>query len=378
MSVRLPLDRGPATSTSPSGSNASAWISRDRPSCSAEMPRGRHQAEHAARARGDRGSSCSGRARDRRSRRSTRSPHRSAALRRRARASASAGALRRRSDREPARRRASGCRRRCESTDARRTTDTARTRLAPRRDGARARGGTPGRRAAAAPRTESGCASTARLATAAKVALAAETVTARQTPRRSTRLARAGAPAQRLAIRAAARRAVSPESPAAAAGAGDAPAGRRRSEHLQRHPILVGHLPPPDLDPDVVAAAGGHDGEMLARQLRNRRQLVLHRAELLERVLRLDRQQLVDDAVAASIVSPFVARSTCSVGVTMYGFSPTCSTSASPSSRTIAWSRDGTKLMAGGRASATVLHGSARTLSNDGAVAHGTCRPISQ
>ena len=50
MSVRLPLDRGPATSTRPSASIASAWISRGKPSCSAEMPRGPHQAEHAARA----------------------------------------------------------------------------------------------------------------------------------------------------------------------------------------------------------------------------------------------------------------------------------------------------------------------------------------
>ena len=35
---------------------------------------------------------------------------------------------------------------------------------------------------------------------------------------------------------------------------------------------------------------------MLARQCRNRRHLVLDRAELLERILRLDRQQLVQDA----------------------------------------------------------------------------------
>ena len=35
---------------------------------------------------------------------------------------------------------------------------------------------------------------------------------------------------------------------------------------------------------------------MLARQRRNRRHLVLDRAELLERILRLDRQQLVQDA----------------------------------------------------------------------------------
>ena len=131
----------------------------------------------------NRGRSCSEPARDRRSRRSTRPPHRSAALPRRVRASASAGALQPLSDREPARRPAFRCRRRCESPDAPRTTDTARTRLAPRRDGARARGGIPDRRPAAVPRTESGCASTARLATAA-VALAAETVMARQTPRR--------------------------------------------------------------------------------------------------------------------------------------------------------------------------------------------------
>ena len=48
MSVDLPLDRGPATSTSPSASAHSPWISRDRPSCSAEIAQRGNHAEDAA------------------------------------------------------------------------------------------------------------------------------------------------------------------------------------------------------------------------------------------------------------------------------------------------------------------------------------------
>ena len=48
ISVDLPLDRGPATRTRPSGSAQSAWISRDRPSWSADDRRGRDHPEHAA------------------------------------------------------------------------------------------------------------------------------------------------------------------------------------------------------------------------------------------------------------------------------------------------------------------------------------------
>ena len=72
---------------------------------------------------------------------------------------------------------------------------------------------------------------------------------------------------------------------------------RRRHEELVGDAIVFRDPPAPDLGPDVVAAARGDDREVLAWELRHRRQLVLHRAELVERVLQLDRQQLGDDAV---------------------------------------------------------------------------------
>ena len=70
-----------------------------------------------------------------------------------------------------------------------------------------------------------------------------------------------------------------------------------RREELVGHAIVFGNPAAPDLGPDIVAAARGDDGEVLAGELGHRRQLVLDGAELLERVLQLGRQQLRDDAV---------------------------------------------------------------------------------
>jgi len=77
--------------------------------------------------------------------------------------------------------------------------------------------------------------------------------------------------------------------------------GRRRrggrSEKLFGHAVVVHDPAAPHLDPHVIAAARGNDREMLTGELRRRRQLVLDRAELVERILKLDRQELSDDAV---------------------------------------------------------------------------------
>ena len=66
----------------------------------------------------------------------------------------------------------------------------------------------------------------------------------------------------------------------------------RRREELVGNAIVLRDSAAPDLDPDVIAAARGHDGEMLARELRHRRQFVLHGAELIEHVRQFRRQQL--------------------------------------------------------------------------------------
>ena len=112
---------------------------------------------------------------------------------------------------------------------------------------------------------------------------------------------------------------------------------QRRREHFDRHAVLVGHLPAPDFDPDVVAAASRHDGEVLARKFRRSAASDTARR-------RIPRARSAVPAAAAGsgcrsprrCVSPLVARSTWSVGVTTYGFSPTCRTTASPSRRTMA------------------------------------------
>ena len=67
---------------------------------------------------------------------------------------------------------------------------------------------------------------------------------------------------------------------------------RRRHEELVGHAIVFRDPAAPNLGPDVVAAARRDDREVLAWELRHRRQLVLDGAELVERVLQLDRQQL--------------------------------------------------------------------------------------
>ena len=72
---------------------------------------------------------------------------------------------------------------------------------------------------------------------------------------------------------------------------------RRRRKKLVGHAVVFGNAPAADLGPDVVATARRDDREVLAGELGHRRQLVLHRAELVERVLQLNRQQLRDDAV---------------------------------------------------------------------------------
>lgn len=68
------------------------------------------------------------------------------------------------------------------------------------------------------------------------------------------------------------------------------------AEQLHRHPILVGDPAASDFGPHIVASARRDDGEVLSWKLRHRRQLVLRRAEFVERALRFERQQLVDDA----------------------------------------------------------------------------------
>src|SRR5690349_5337981 len=52
-----------------------------------------------------------------------------------------------------------------------------------------------------------------------------------------------------------------------------------------------------DFDPDVVATAGRHHAEGLARREARRREIVLHSADLVQRLTRLGRQQLVEHAL---------------------------------------------------------------------------------
>src|SRR5579864_9716392 len=73
--------------------------------------------------------------------------------------------------------------------------------------------------------------------------------------------------------------------------------GRRRPEQLHRHAVFVRYAAPSNLSPQVLAGAGSDDREELAGKLRNRKKLVLGRSEFVERPLRLDRQQLIDNAV---------------------------------------------------------------------------------
>ena len=49
-----------------------------------------------------------------------------------------------------------------------------------------------------------------------------------------------------------------------------------------------------DFDPDVVATAGCHYAEGLARRKARRRKIVLHGADLVQRLTRFGRQQLVE------------------------------------------------------------------------------------
>ncbi len=68
-----------------------------------------------------------------------------------------------------------------------------------------------------------------------------------------------------------------------------------RAEQLFGHLIVVWNSAAADLGPDVVAAAGGDHGEMLARKLFKAWQFVLRRAKLVEGILKFDRQQLRND-----------------------------------------------------------------------------------
>lgn len=68
-----------------------------------------------------------------------------------------------------------------------------------------------------------------------------------------------------------------------------------RTEQLFGYLIVIRNSAAADLGPEVVAAAGGDHGEMLARKLFKAWQLVLRRAKLVEGILKFDRQQLRND-----------------------------------------------------------------------------------
>ena len=70
-----------------------------------------------------------------------------------------------------------------------------------------------------------------------------------------------------------------------------------RREELVGNAVFVWNAMAPHFNPQVVSAARGDDGEMFAGELGDRRQLVLHGAELVERAVRFRRQQLLDDSV---------------------------------------------------------------------------------
>ena len=194
------------------------------------------------------------------------------------------------------------------------------------------------------------------------------------TPRRSTRLARRRARSARRRHDVLERRRARADAALAAAPA----SGERSlldgagSEHLERHTVVVGHLPPPDLDPDVVAAAGRDDGEMLAWQLRHLRQLVLHGAELFERALGFERQQLVHDPAHGVDGQPaWRGRPARSAPRRRASRRRAGRAPPHPGAR---WREGGT-----GRSSwpadslqRQCCHGSPRPLSSDGTAAHGT------
>ncbi len=71
----------------------------------------------------------------------------------------------------------------------------------------------------------------------------------------------------------------------------------RRGKKFVGDAVVFRNAAPANLGPDVVAAARGDDRKVFARELGQRRQLVLHGPELVEGVLQFDRQQLGDDAV---------------------------------------------------------------------------------
>ncbi len=67
-------------------------------------------------------------------------------------------------------------------------------------------------------------------------------------------------------------------------------------------------MTPANLDPDVVAAPGGDNRELLSGKLSRSGQLVLDGAELVERLLQLDGQKLRDDAVHGFEREPFAGQ----------------------------------------------------------------------
>ena len=68
------------------------------------------------------------------------------------------------------------------------------------------------------------------------------------------------------------------------------------AKQLHRDTIVFVDPPPANFGPNIVPAAGGNDRESLSGELSERGQLVLGGAELLQGLLRFDRQQLVHDA----------------------------------------------------------------------------------
>ena len=83
------------------------------------------------------------------------------------------------------------------------------------------------------------------------------------------------------------------------------PLRRGGTENLLGNPVLLGHPPAANLRPHVVSAASGHDSELLARKSGRGRQLILHRAELVERVLQFDcGSSWLTMPLTASSVSP--------------------------------------------------------------------------
>ena len=127
----------------------------------------------------------------------------------------------------------------------------------------------------------------------------------------------------------------------------DGSTGRVTSGRSRRLRIRVDiewqHALATELDPDVVAAAGGDDGEALGAAGGRGGKVGLDRTELVERVPCLGRAA---DRCSRSSIAPSVrvaeGRTTGPPAVMTVGFSPTCMTRPSPSAPTIAAINDST------------------------------------